>query len=48
MRKLILPEQSWAADDAQTSEAEVAKSTGQVGAMRPVDPAEVSLSYARI
>jgi hypothetical protein len=49
MRKLILPEQSWTADDARDSEGtKVAKSDDQASAQKPVDPAEISLSYARI
>jgi hypothetical protein len=47
MRKLHLPEQSWAAEDAKD---ETVKSPDQSDAPnpKPVDPAELSLGYARI
>lgn len=43
MRKLIVPEQSWAVEEAD-KEAENIKPTTS----NPVDPAKLSFSYARI
>jgi hypothetical protein len=42
MRKLIMPEQSWAVEE--TKEAEDTKPSTP----NPVDPAKLSFSYARI
>lgn len=42
MRKLIMPEQSWAAEDAQDTEAPSEPDPTWV------DPEWISLSYARI
>jgi hypothetical protein len=46
MRKLTLPEQSWPAEEAEASEVKVVKNDQPE--TKPVDPAQISLGYARI
>lgn len=43
MRKLIMADQSWTADEAKKDETENTPSTSNL-----VDPAKLSFSYARI
>lgn len=49
MRTLIMPEQSWALDDARDSEGgKVARSDDRASGQKPVAPEDVSLSYSYV